>query len=154
MTAAAATESSRPPDPSARRHPAATPWPTEDLTGSRGTTSSWTHSVSTFGLYLDLVRSRDGIYAFVFCAAANLAHSLPVTLCYHTAFLVLWSFIFCSPQEMTFSSASQAVTAMTTEPCWSVSLSTLLLLSAWLTCFFAVIADPSCVGWFDYIYFF
>lgn len=92
--------------------------------------------------------------AFVFCAAANLAHSLPVTMCYHTAFLVLWSFIFCSPQEMTFSSASQAVTAMTTELCWSVSLSTLLLLSAWLTCFFAVIADPSCVGWFDYIYFF
>lgn len=62
--------------------------------------------------------------AFVFCAAANLAHSLPVTLRYHTAFLVLWSFIFCSPQEMTFSSASQAVTAMTTELCWSVSVHT------------------------------
>lgn len=46
MTAAATASATRP-DRSARLRPTATRWPTEEPTGSRATTSSWTLSVSS-----------------------------------------------------------------------------------------------------------
>lgn len=147
-TTAAATASTTPPDRSARLPPTATPWPTEEPTGSRATTSSWTHSVSYWCYIIISPYSLPPPLLQLF-----IRHVLCClnTLLYHNRPL-LYFLLFVGNDLQLSESGSDSDDDWTL--CWSVSaLSTLLLLlSAWFTPSFAVIADSSCISRFDCIF--